>query len=161
MRRVLLLALAAAVLSACVAETVERRRPRRGPVKEVGYVEYGGGQVRYSTEGWSWFVAGRRRMALKLMSRNCGDLAPKITDEYTHLDADAPYSGDDISESMSSGDVHYQIERYVHLAYECRVPGAPEPVVSTAPARGPSLVIPPMPAPAPSSSTVVSPEPPK
>ena len=54
MKRGLALALAASLLSACVAVTVERRRPRKGPVKEVGYVEYGGGQVRYSSEGWSW-----------------------------------------------------------------------------------------------------------
>ncbi len=179
MRRALPLLLAALTLSACVAETVERRRPRRGPVKEVGFVEYGGGQVRYSAEGWSWAVASRRRLALKLMSRNCGpDLEPRITDEYTRQDADATYSGVDIESSMAMGDQHYVIERYVHLAYECVLPGAaPEPAVSTSTARAPALVIPavfastaaasvevssaPLAAPAPSSATLVSPEPPK
>ena len=161
MRRAAPLVLAAVLLSACVAVTVERRRPRRGPVKEVGYVDFGGGQVRYSAEGWSWVVASRRRTALKLMSRNCGpDLTPAITDEYSRADADAAYNGADIDASMSIGDQHYVIERYVHLAYNCVPLGGapPEPAVSTASVRAPALVIP---AVAPSSSTLVSPEPPR
>lgn len=174
MKRGVLVILAACVLAACAAETIERRRPRRGPVKEVGYVDYGGGHVRYSAEGWSWAVASRRRLALKLMSRNCGkDLEPKVTDEYVRQDADAPYAGQDIDSSMSIGDEHYKIERFVHLSYECRVPGAPEPVISTAAARAPLLVVPgieistgvvvsteaaPVPAPVPSTNTLPSPE---
>lgn len=144
MRRAALLALGACVLSACVAETVERRRPRKGPVKEVGYIDAGGGQVRYSAEGWGWAVASRRRLALKLMARNCGkDLEPRVVDEYARDDADPAYAGQDVGSNLAIGAEHYLIERYVHLAYECRVPGAPEPAVSTAPARAPMLVIPP------------------
>ena len=177
MRRALPLLLVALVLSACVAVTVERRPPRRGPIKEVGYVEYGGGQVRYSAEGWSWVVASRRKLAFKLMSRNCGpDLDPRVTDEYSRQDADASYSGEDIDSSMDIGDQHYVIEHYVHLAYECVPRGAAaEPSASTAAARGSSLVIPGVFAStaaasvetstaavsAPSSSTLVSPEPAK
>jgi hypothetical protein len=132
MRRALPL-LALLALSACVAETIERRAPRKGPVKEVGYVEFGGGHVRYSSEGWSWFVASRRKLALNLMRRNCGrDLDPKITDEYTRQDADASYNGVDIDSSMSIGDKHYVIENYVHLSYECVARGAAaETTVST------------------------------
>ncbi|MDE2144034.1 MAG: hypothetical protein KGL74_07500 [Elusimicrobia bacterium] len=159
MKRAILLILAASVLSACVAETVERRRPRKGPVKEVGFVDFGGGRVRYSAEGWGWAVASRRRLALKLMARNCGkELTPVITDEYTRQDADAAYAGQDINSSMAIGDNHFNIEHYVHLAYECRVPGAPEPAVSTAAVRAPVIVVPPVLA---STSTVPSPEPPK
>ena len=44
------------LLTACVAENVERRKPRKGPIKEVGFVDMGGGSVRYSTDGWKWFV---------------------------------------------------------------------------------------------------------
>ncbi|MFI5345174.1 MAG: hypothetical protein ACHQ51_02255 [Elusimicrobiota bacterium] len=189
MKRIILLVLTACALSACVAETVERRRPRKGPVKEVGFVEYGGGHVRYSAEGWNWAVASRRRLALKLMERNCGkELTPKIVDEYTRQDADATYSGQDINSSMSIGDEHFKIEHYVHLSYECRVPGAPEPVISTAAAHAPVQVIPavasstptvtveissptvsvvvpistaPVSAPAPSTATAPSPELPK
>ena len=169
MKRGLALALAASLLSACVAVTVERRRPRKGPVKEVGYVEYGGGQVRYSAEGWSWFVSSRRRTALKLMSANCGrDLTPALTDEYTRMDADAAYNGEDIDASMKMGDEHYHIERYTHLAYECRTRGMPPPVVSTLTAHGPMLIIPEAPAstttavvPTTSSTTLAAPEPPR
>ena len=150
MRRAAGLVLAALVLSACVAETVARRAPRRGPIKEVGFVEYGGGQVRYSDEGWRWVVASRRKTALKLMARNCGpDLSPEIVDEYSRTDADAAYSGEDIDASMSSGDQHYVIERYIHLAYECRSTAAS--AVSTT-----TLSVP-----VPSSSTLAVPEPPR
>ena len=170
MRRWVPLLLAALVLSACVAETVERRKPRRGPVKEVAFVEYGGGQVRYSAEGWGFAVASRRKLALKLMKNNCGaELEPRITDEYTRQDADAAYSGIDIDSSMSSGDAHFVIERYVHLAYECVPLGAPsEPALSTSTASAPALVnpanyvsTPTSVVPVPSSSTTVSPEPPR
>jgi hypothetical protein len=143
MKRAAALVLAAAVLSSCVAVTVERRRPRKGPVKEVGYVDYGGGQVRYSAEGWGWAVASRRKTALRLMRRNCGsELVPEITDEYSRADADASYNGEDIDASMKIGGEHFKIERYIHLAYECRPKGSPPVVVSTSTASGPSLVIP-------------------
>lgn len=168
MKRAVLLVLAACVLSACVAETVERRRPRRGPVKEVGFVDLGGGQVRYSAEGWDWAVASRRRLALRLMRRNCGkDLAPAIVDEYTRQDADPAYAGQDVGANMAIGAEHYLIERYVHLAYECRVPGASETAVSTAAARAPLLVVPDVVASTPAASvpistvTAPSPEPPR
>jgi hypothetical protein len=178
MRRGWALALATALLSACVAVTVERRHPRKGPIKEVGYIDYGGGQVRYSSEGWGWVVASRRKTALKLMSRNCGpDLVPAITDEYSRTDADAAYSGEDL-EAMTMGSQHFQIEHYIHLAYECRPRGSQPPAISTSTARGPSLVIPALSAstttaavelssaaavsvPSPSSTTLAAPEPPR
>jgi hypothetical protein len=169
-RRLAPLALAALLLTACVAITVERRKPRRGPVKEVGYVDYGGGHVRYSAEGWSWIVASRRKTALKLMSRNCGpDLAPEITDEYSRADADAAYNGSDIDSGMSIGDEHFKIERYVHLAYECRPRGA-APAISastTTAIAAPQQVIPQVAAssttavPSISSATLAAPEQPR
>lgn len=143
MRRLALLVAAALVLSACVAETVERRRPRKGPVKEVGFVDYGGGRVRYSAEGWSWIVASRRRLALKLMARNCGgDLEPRIIDEFTRQDADATYTEEDISSTMTRGDEHFVVEHFVHLTYECRPRGWTEPVVSTSTVHAPMVVVP-------------------
>ncbi len=128
MRRLALLVVGAACLAACAAENVERRRPRRGPVKEVGFVDFGGGRVRYSAEGWSWFVAGRRRLARKLMSHNCGrDLEPRVTDEFTRQDADAKYAEEDIASTIPRGDAHFVVERFVHLTYECRPPDGKEP----------------------------------
>jgi len=140
------LLLALALLSACVAETVERRRPRKGPIKAVGFVDPGGGSVRYSTDGWSWFVAGRRRDALRRMRKNCGkSLAPQIVDEYLRQDADISYSGEDISTNLDKGLDHFKIAPFQHMIYECRPKGAPaeEPRVSTSAPRA-FLVVPPV-----------------
>lgn len=134
------------MLSACVAETIERRRPRKGPVKAVGFVDNGGGSVRYSTDGWSWFVSGRRRHALRLMRKNCGKtLSPQIVDEYLRHDADISYSGEDISTNLDKGMDHFKIAPFNHFVYECRPAGAPAdaPAVSTAP-RSAFLVVPPV-----------------
>ena len=146
MRRAALLIGLAALFSSCVSESVERRRPRKGPVEEVGYVDYGGGNVRYSLDGWSWFVKGRRRHARRLMRKNCGkDLEPFVIDEYARQDADAPYVGEELAVNIQLGGEHYKIEPFVHLVYECRPRGSREPAlrVSTAPVRPPLLVIPP------------------
>lgn len=140
------LAAVALLLSACVAETVERRRPRRGPIKEVGFVEAGGGHVRYSIDGWSWFVSGRRRHALRLMRRNCGkQLAPQVLDEYQRQDADIAFAGEDIATNIDKGLEHFKIAPFQHMVYECRFKGSPAeaPSVST----GPVLVVPPRQAP--------------
>lgn len=139
-----LLVAAAAILCGCVAETVERRRPRKGPVKEVGFVDLGGGRVRYSTEGWSWFVAGRRRHARRLMRKNCGrELVVEVTDEYAREDADIAYSGDDVTQSLDRGLDHYKIAPFQHYAYECRSKGAPKTVVTpSTTAPSPFVVVP-------------------
>ncbi len=109
------------LLSACVAETVERHRPRKGPIKEVGFVDMGGGNIRYSVDGWSWFVAGRRRHALRLMRKNCGKLlTPQVLDEYLRQDADIAYAGEDISTNLDKGMEHFKIAPFQHLLYECR-----------------------------------------
>lgn len=160
MRLAALLA-AAILLSSCVAETVERRHPRKGPIKEVGYIDFGGGSVRYSLNGWSWFVGGRQRDARRRMRKNCGkDLEPKVTDEYARQDADAPYVGDDLAVSIPLGSEHYKIESFVHLVYECRPRGEKEtpPAVSTAPASAPVMVVPSVEV---STPTLPVPEPPK
>lgn len=146
MRRALPL-LAVVLLSACVAETVERRRPRKGPIKEVGFVDLGGGHIRYSTDGWGWFVGGRRRDALRRMRKNCGKkLAPQVLDEYLRQDADIAYSGEDISTNLDRGMEHFKIASFQHMTYECRQKGAPaDPLhISTAAARV-ILVVPPVP----------------
>lgn len=133
------------LLAGCVAETVERRRPRKGPVKEVGFVDFGGGRVRYSTEGWGWFVSGRRRHARRLMRKNCGkELRPEVTDEYTREDADIAYSGDDLADEMARGSEHFKHAPFQHFAYECRPKGGlpPPPAPSTGTASSPFFVVP-------------------
>lgn len=127
MRRQFLLLGLIVPMASCVSESVERRRPRRGPVQEVGYVDHGGGVVRYSLDGWSWFVKGRRRHAQRLMRGNCGgDLEPFVVDEYARQDADAPYAGDELAVSLQAGSEHYKIEPFIHLVYECRPRGGRE-----------------------------------
>lgn len=134
MSRLALPLCAAVLLSACVAESVERRRPRKGPIREVGYVDYGGGRVRYALSGWSWFIKGRRRDARRRMRKNCGkDLEPRVVDEYARTDADAPYAGDDLSVNIQMGGEHYKIEPFVHLDYECRPRADTEPAPETPP----------------------------
>ncbi len=138
--------LALVLLSACVAETIERHRPRKGPIKEVGFVDLGGGKVRYSVDGWSWFVAGRRRHALRLMRKNCGKkLSSQVLDEYLRQDADISYAGDDITASLNLGMDHFKIAPFQHMTYECRPKGAAHeaPRISTAAPRV-ILVVPPV-----------------
>ncbi|MFA6003320.1 MAG: hypothetical protein WC881_04560 [Elusimicrobiota bacterium] len=119
------LALAAtAVLSGCVAETVRKNTPRKGPVAAVGYVEAGGGEIRYSTEGWSWFVAGRRRDALRRMRRICRPLKSMIVDEAIRQDADVSYSQEDIYVTMDRGSEHFTVAPYVHYLFECVSPSS-------------------------------------
>ncbi len=133
------------LLSGCVAETVERRRPRKGPVKEVGFVDFGGGRVRYSTEGWGWFVSGRRRHAKRLMRKNCGKaLLVEVTDEYDRQDADIAYSGEDVQQSIDKGLDHYKIAPFHHFSYECRPKdgAAAPPAASTGTAPSPFVVVP-------------------
>jgi hypothetical protein len=136
--------MAVLLLQSCVAETVERRKPRKGPIKEVGFVDMGGGNIRYSTDGWSWFVAGRRRHALRLMRKNCGkDLAPQIMDEYHRQDSDISYAGEDITVNLSAGMEHFKIAPFQHLIYECRPKGTPPEVIKVS-SGTPVMVIPPV-----------------
>jgi hypothetical protein len=107
------------LLAGCVAETVRKNAPRKGPVKAVGYVDMGGGEVRYSTDGWGWFVAGRRRAARALMSHICGKLKPVLTDEFDKEDVDVPYSQDDIAATLQRGAEHFTLAPFTHLVFEC------------------------------------------
>jgi hypothetical protein len=106
-------------LAGCVAETVRKNPPRKGPVKAVDYVDMGGGEVRYSTDGWGWFVACRRRAAKALMRHVCGKLRPVVVEEFTQEDADVPYSQEDISVTLQLGAEHFTLAPYAHLVFEC------------------------------------------
>lgn len=109
-------------ISSCVSEMVEKRRPRRGPVKEVGYIEKGGGEVKYSTEGWRPFVASRRRGALWRMRRVCSPLKAVISEEFVRQDVAVPYSQDDVDQSLGKGLEHYTVAPYQHIVFECEPP---------------------------------------
>lgn len=111
---------AAALLAGCVSETVAKRRPRKGPVAEVGYIDVGGGEVRYSIEGWGLWVKARRASALRRARRICKPLKPVIVDEFTRQELDVPYSNDDIKENIDRGLSHYTLAPYEHLVFECQ-----------------------------------------
>ena len=139
--RLLLIPALALLLAGCVAETVRKAKPRKGTIKEIGYVDLGGGEVRYSLDGWGWFVGGRRRAARALMRRVCGKLKPVVTEEFEREDADVPYSQDDIAATMARGAEHFTVARYMHMAFDCAFS-------STAPVRGePPRGLPPPPRP--------------
>jgi len=110
--------------SGCVSETVSRNRPRRGPVAEVGWLEPGGGEVKYSNEGWKLWVKGRRASALRRMRRICRPLKAKIIDEFTRQDVQVPYSSEDIDVNLDRGLDHYTVAPYEHIVFECYDPKA-------------------------------------
>jgi hypothetical protein len=101
---------------------VEKRRPRRGPVKEVGYIEKGGGELKYSTEGWRLFVAARRRGALWRMRRVCRPLKAVISEEFVRQDVEVPYSQDDVEQNLDKGLSHYTVAPHQHIVFECEPP---------------------------------------
>lgn len=109
-------------LAGCVAETVERTKPRKGPVPEVGWVETGGGEVRYSTDGWGFVVGLRRHTALRKMRGVCKGLKARVTDEFTHEDVNVPYASDDLAQHIDKGVEHYEVAPYHHIVFECYEP---------------------------------------
>jgi hypothetical protein len=117
--RAFVIALVCILMSGCMAEFVEKKPPRKGPVAEVGYIERGGGDVRYSIEGWGLVVSARRSAAMRKIRRLCKHLQPKIVDEFTREDADAPYSGAELSEGMARGLEHYKVAPYRHIIFDC------------------------------------------
>ncbi|MBI3551287.1 MAG: hypothetical protein HY077_02110 [Elusimicrobia bacterium] len=120
--RAVLCVAALVCLSGCVAELVEKEKPRKGPVPEVGYIALGGGEVRYSTDGWGFVVSLRRRTALRKMRKVCRGkgLVAKISDDFTRQDSDAIYSGEELSDNMQKGLEHYSVAMYRHIVFECK-----------------------------------------
>lgn len=125
-RAVGIMMVGAALLAGCVSETVAKRRPRKGPVAEVGYIDVGGGEVRYSIEGWGLWVKARRASALRRARRICKPLKAVIVDEFTRQELDVPYSHDDIKENIDRGLSHYNLAPYEHLVFECQAETATE-----------------------------------
>lgn len=128
------------LLSGCVTEIVQERRPRKGPVAAVGYVDPGGGEVRYSTEGWGLVISARRATALRRMRHVCKPLRPSIIREFTNDDVDVAYNEDDLESNMKQGGDHYQVSPYHHIVFECLTPAPPRPAAAPkaqpAPAKG-------------------------
>lgn len=122
MRRFGIILLCSLVSSGCVVETLKKQKPRKGPVAEVGYVDTGGGEVRYSSEGWGLVVSMRRATAMKLVRSTCKPLPFKIDDEFTREDTDASYSGEDLATNLEKGLNQYSVAPYHHIVFECVPP---------------------------------------
>lgn len=109
----------APAFTGCMTTMVKEQRPRKGPVEEVGYIDRGGGEIKYSPEGWGWAVGMRRRSALRRMRKVCRELEAKITDEFTWEDVEIPYTSGKVEDSVGEGIRHYQFDPYIHIVFEC------------------------------------------
>jgi hypothetical protein len=94
----------------------------KGPVAEVGWIDPGGGHVRWPTRGGGFLVRLRRSDALKRARAHCGAVPVQVVREWTQDDVDTAYAGDDLSESMRYGLDHYKVESYRHLEFKCARP---------------------------------------
>ena len=117
------------LLAGCSAVVVDLRRPVKGPVPEVGYIDPGGGQVRYALRGASFLVSQRRAHALRLARRHCAAFLPpqkkspaiRIAKEWTQEDSETPYNAEELDVSLKNDLEHYKVEPYRHLEFQCVV----------------------------------------
>ena len=129
-KRTLLSLIFPLVLCGCVTEMVQETAPRKGPVAQVGYIVPGGGEIRYSAEGWSPVVAARRKTAFFRMRKVCKGMGLKIIDEFIHTDAVVPYNGGNLETDTEFGIQHYDLAKYHHIIFQC----VPPPITSPPPA---------------------------
>ena len=107
--------------SGCVAEFVETRPRRPGPVSEVG-LDAGGGHLRYSLRGPGWAVASRRKDAFEKIATFCGGPERyRIVDEVARVDTAARYTATDLGDedSLTKASRHYESRTVQHLYFEC------------------------------------------
>jgi hypothetical protein len=108
------------LLSGCRGSVVELRRPVKGPVAEVGYIDPGGAHVRYALRGAAFLVKMRRSDALKRAGRHCGGaLNVKLVKEWRQDDVETPYNADDLEASLKLDLDHYRLEPYQHMQLDC------------------------------------------
>lgn len=106
----------------CTAQIVEKRPPRKGPVAEVGYVDTGRGEVKYSVEGWGFVVGWRRKTALREARKVCLGFPYKIIDEFTRQDMEVPYAQAPLDATIEKGHKHYRINPFNHILFDCEPP---------------------------------------
>lgn len=115
-----LLAAAVLVLAGCRAVVVELRKPVKGPVAEVGFIDPGGGHVRYALRGGRVMSGARRRDALRRAGRHCGGLMNvKLVKEWRQDDVETPYNADELEAALKLDLDHYRMEPYQHLLFDC------------------------------------------
>lgn len=140
------LGLALAGLAACKASLVDTRQALKGPVPEVPYIDFGGGEVRYPLGGAKSLRGFRRRDALAKMGRFCGGAAHvKVEREFDRDDMETPYHAGELEEVVALQAEHYRVHPYRHIVFGCTKP-APEPKKpvkkrASAPKPGTSVVV--------------------
>ena len=117
--RVFICLAASAFFAGCTVQIVQKKSPRKGPVPEVGLIDNGNGEVRYSTEGWGWVVAARRKTAFRKIAAICKAMKFKIVDEFTHNDMEVPYSQEELKANLDHGLEHYNVSPFHHLIFDC------------------------------------------
>ena len=116
---ILLLALLVLPMSGCMTTMVKEQKPRKGPVVEVGYIDLGGGEIKYSPVGYKWAIKMRRSSAMRRMRKLCAPLDFKITDEFTWEDVAVSYSEGKLGDQVGLGHKHYNLDPYIHIVFEC------------------------------------------
>ncbi len=121
MKRLPALVLAAALACGCGAELGERRAKKSGPVKEVGLIDAGGGQVKYSLKGAEFLKKSRRKDAFAKMTEACGGADRfRIVDEVAREEVGATYKAEELEASAAyKKSLHYATEMYQHIFFEC------------------------------------------
>jgi hypothetical protein len=114
---------AALLLTGCVAEFSQKRAPRRSTVPGVGYIDTGGGDVRYSAEGWGLVLWLRHAAAMRKVRGLCRakDLKVRIVDEFTHNDTDMIYTGEELDVNIKNGLDQYHVAPFHHIVFECQL----------------------------------------
>jgi len=91
-----------ALFSSCKASVVDTHPAVKGPVPEVPYIDFGGGQVRYPLGGARSLLGVRRRDAFRRMARFCGGAAHvKVRREFDRDDSETPYNAGELEEVVA------------------------------------------------------------
>lgn len=119
-RAAALAALAALTLSGCQAQLVETRRPVKGPVAAVGWLDPGGGAARYLLSGANFILEQRRSDAMTRIGVFCGGQGRyKIVDEVDRYASEATFHDEDLEGKVASGGRHYETDKYRYVYFEC------------------------------------------
>ena len=115
-----------ALFSSCKASVVDTHPAVKGPVPEVPYIDFGGGQVRYPLGGARSLLGVRRRDAFRRMARFCGGAAHvKVRREFDRDDSETPYNAGELEEVVALQAEHYRVHSYRHIEFQCTQPAPP------------------------------------
>lgn len=105
----------------CQAMLVESR-PRR---QAGAAMEPGGGEVKYSLDGWAWLVRSRAEDARARMESACKPGTVKVLEEVDRETQEAQFAPGELAENVASGAGQYRGAPYRHVYFECVEGGKP------------------------------------